>query len=95
MTTIKVTDKFIEIKGHSGYAPEGQDIVCSAISTLSEATYNYLKSTRNRVKFVENDGYYKIVLKRLNRAGRCIKNEFIRMVDEIVKDYPNNVRREI
>lgn len=94
MTTIKVSDDFIEVKGHSYYAESGKDIVCSAISVLSEATYNYLKCTKNKVSTEERDGYYKILLEELNEPGKAIKMEFIRMVDEIAKDYPRNVRRK-
>lgn len=93
MTTIKVNDEFIEVSGHSYYAESGKDIVCSAISTLSEATYNYLKITNNKVNLEERNGYYKIIFLELNEAGKSIKNEFIRMVDEIEKDYSKNVRR--
>ena len=32
----------IEAKGHSGYAEEGSDIVCSAVSTLIQALANGL-----------------------------------------------------
>ena len=34
--------KFIEATGHSGYAEVGQDIVCSAVSTLMETLANGL-----------------------------------------------------
>lgn len=43
MTKIDISSKEIRISGHSGYGTYGNDIVCAAISTLSEATYNYLK----------------------------------------------------
>ena len=33
----------IEVKGHSGYAVEGKDIVCSAVSTLTESLINGLE----------------------------------------------------
>ncbi len=33
----KQTIKFIEATGHSGYAEEGSDIVCSAVSTLMQS----------------------------------------------------------
>lgn len=32
----------IEVSGHSGYAVAGKDIVCSAVSTLTEALINGL-----------------------------------------------------
>lgn len=38
----KQTIKTIEATGHSGYAEEGQDIVCSAISILMETLANGL-----------------------------------------------------
>ena len=38
----KQTIKTIEATGHSGYAEEGADIVCSAVSTLMETLANGL-----------------------------------------------------
>ena len=38
----KQTIKTIEATGHSGYAEEGQDIVCSAVSTLMQTLANGL-----------------------------------------------------
>ncbi len=38
----KQTIKTIEATGHSGYAEQGSDIVCSAISTLMETLANGL-----------------------------------------------------
>ena len=38
----KQTIKTIEATGHSGYAEVGQDIVCSAVSTLMETLANGL-----------------------------------------------------
>ena len=38
----KQTVKTIEATGHSGYAEEGQDIVCSAVSVLMETLANGL-----------------------------------------------------
>ena len=43
--TIKKTNQkiiAIEVAGHSGYAVSGKDIVCSAISTLTESLINGL-----------------------------------------------------
>lgn len=32
----------VEISGHAGYAPEGQDIVCAAVSAMALALHSYL-----------------------------------------------------
>lgn len=48
MITVKVTKdheqciKAVEIKGHANYAKHGEDIVCAAISFLSQAILNGL-----------------------------------------------------
>lgn len=44
ITVIKSNNKIITIEatGHSGYANAGQDIVCSAVSTLTQALINGL-----------------------------------------------------
>ncbi len=93
MTTIRVEKDFIEVSGHSGYSTVGTDIVCAAISTLSEATYNYLIATKNKAILEEKDAYYKIVLKEINEAGEAIRKEFISMVDDLASQYPKNIRR--
>ena len=43
----KQTIKTIEATGHSGYAEEGADIVCSAVSTLLETLANGLTEVVN------------------------------------------------
>ncbi|MCR4661817.1 MAG: ribosomal-processing cysteine protease Prp [Clostridia bacterium] len=42
----------VEISGHSGYAEYGKDIVCSAVSILSQAALNgMMKFSTNEVKY--------------------------------------------
>lgn len=93
MTTIQVSDKQIIIKGHSGYDEPGKDIVCAAISTLSDATYNYLAALGNKVNKVEGDALFVINIEYINNSSRRILGTFIKMVDDIAEQYPENVRR--
>ena len=47
-----------EVKGHSGYAPEGPDIVCSAVTSavrLVECTVNDVLGLEASVKVKEKD----------------------------------------
>jgi len=34
--------KFVEIKGHSDYDKVGKDIVCSAVSAITNGTFNFI-----------------------------------------------------
>lgn len=93
MTTITIKNNQIEIKGHSGYAKKGSDIVCAAISALTEATYNYLKATGNVVKMTSNDGYFFMLIEIININGKNILKSFTEMIDALAKQYPKNLER--
>ena len=61
----KQTIKTIEATGHSGYAEEGQDIVCSAVSTLMETLANGLTEVvkaKVEVKVDENIPHLSVTL---------------------------------
>ena len=88
MTTIEVKDDKIRVYGHSGYAPIGHDIVCAAISTLTEATYNYLVATKNKVSNEESNGVYVIHLEDLKKQDKAIIESLIDMVDDLINQYP-------
>lgn len=46
------------IKGHAGYADEGQDIVCAAVSVLSLNTLNSIEAfTEDQFSGEEKDGF--------------------------------------
>ena len=53
-----------EISGHAGYAEEGSDIVCAAVSILATACANSLESVCRVQPAVEGgeDGYLKVTL---------------------------------
>ena len=60
-----------EVKGHSGYAPEGEDIVCAAVTSavrLTECTINDVLGLEAAVKVREKDA--SITLKLPARLGQ-------------------------
>ncbi|MDK2821019.1 MAG: uncharacterized protein PWP31_984 [Clostridia bacterium] len=51
--------KGFSIKGHAGYAPKGQDIVCAAVSALAQTAYLSLKKQlKKEPQLINKDGYY-------------------------------------
>ena len=95
MTNIKINNKYIEVEGHSGYAPEGSDIVCAAISTLTQATYNYLEATSNDIDIETSEGYLRIIFKsELNGPGESILSSFIEMVKDLESQYGKYIKLE-
>ena len=60
ITVKKRNGNYLEFvsKGHAGYAGEGQDIVCAAVSVLVINTVNSLETfTDDQFEVQEDDGY--------------------------------------
>lgn len=94
MTHITITDKYIKVKGHSGYETFGKDIVCAAISILVESTYHYLAATENTVRKQEDDALFIIKTQNLNKSGRQIVQSFKGIVNDLEKQYSNFIKVE-
>lgn len=54
------------MRGHAGYAEEGHDIVCSAVSALTAATANGLEQIAKVPVMVTDDGSEVVC-----RLGKC------------------------
>ena len=60
VTILKHTDQYkgFIISGHAGYAEEGYDIICSAVSVLSINTANSIETLAHiPIRAEEEDGY--------------------------------------
>lgn len=54
-----------KINGHSGYAEEGQDIICSAVSSASIMTANTITEVQHiNAEITENDGFLSLNLSK-------------------------------
>ena len=53
------------VNGHAGFAPDGQDIICSAVSTLTMVAINGLEEHLQReVTYEISDGHLQVELKK-------------------------------
>lgn len=88
----------IEVKGHSGYAPEGEDIVCAAVSTLMYALLLGLKEVIGICDITSeiNDEIpkFSILWKEKNMSGdraRAVINTILKSLKYIAGAYPKYV----
>lgn len=100
MTIVKVikNDKefVLEIKGHSGYADKGNDIVCSSISSMSLMLVEYLNRTYGIMEIDESDGsLYCKTRKIMDGHTLELLGAYSSMMKQLVEQYPNNVRYEV
>lgn len=84
----------IEAKGHAGYAPEGQDIVCSAFSMLIYTLVSYLdinpakaRVYKNRVSSGNSCIGFNAVVNDVDVVWRCIING----ISLLAEQYPDNI----
>ena len=88
-----------EAKGHSGYAEEGEDIVCAAVTSavrLTECTINDVLGLEASVKVKEKDA--SITLKLPAKLGpthesccQTMMTAFLVNMAELAEEYPENL----
>ena len=96
MITITVKKRkgtYLELisKGHAGYAEEGQDIVCAAVSALIITTVNSLeKFTDDKFDVQEKDGFVSIHFRNdLSERGMLLMDSLLLGLTEIAGSYNN------
>ena len=88
MIKISIKEDEIIIKGHSGYAQEGSDIVCASVSSIAITTLNsLLRIDEDCIEYVEKDGYLDIKIKKHNETIDKLINNMIDLFKELEKDY--------
>lgn len=88
-----------QIKGHSGFAQEGKDIVCSAISTATQMTLLGLTQVLN-LKVEENiqDGFLSVLLQKndwQNSFAQVLLETMEKSLEDISKNYAGYVKMEV
>ncbi len=86
--------KGFEVKGHSGLAERGNDILCAAVSSACYMTVNTLTEVL-KVKAeaeVNEDGYMKVLLHNATDEAEKLLEGFSIHIRELAKDYPKNLK---
>ena len=84
-------------EGHAGYAEEGSDIICAAVSVLTVNTINSIESfTSDKFHVKQKDGYIQCkFLGNLSKASVLLMDSMILGLQEIEKDYGSKYIRLI
>ena len=84
--------KEIKISGHANFADYGKDIVCAAVSTMVTTTINNILAIDNdAIKYVDSDGYI-LISNEDNEIADKLLNNMLDMLNDLAKDYPNNIK---
>ena len=83
-----------EVKGHSGLAERGNDILCAAVSSACYMTVNTLTEVL-KLKVdaeVNEDGYMKVILHDATDEAENLLKGFQVHITALAKDYRKNLK---
>lgn len=94
MITIKHSKGCISVEGHAEYAPIGEDIVCAAVSTLTQAFVASVEElTNDNLKAEFGAGKALIQYEEnLSRDAQLLRDSFLLGVRMVAEAYPENVQ---
>ena len=93
MIDITVQPDRITVSGHAEYAEPGKDIVCAAISTLSQVFVASVEElTAAQIKTAQTGGYMEIVIEESTERAQVLLDSFLLGCRMIADQYPDNVR---
>jgi len=84
----------VEIFGHAKFSSFGNDIVCSAVSVLTQFVAEILKN-ESLGQIEKREGYLKILLKQKTYLSNLLIDYLIKSLVAISKDYPRNLKVEV
>lgn len=88
-----------QVKGHSGYAEEGSDIVCSAISVATQMALVGLKEVlKLNIESCVQDGFVKVEILNEGYIDKSVQTILISMektLEDISKNYARYVKLEV
>ncbi|AEX86055.1 hypothetical protein XO10_08200 [Marinitoga sp. 1135] len=83
----------IEIKGHANFDEYGKDIVCSAVSVLTQFIAEIVKSEKVG-KYIKKDGYLKINWSKDEMIDKLANYLYYALIS-IEESYPDNLKVEV
>lgn len=92
MVKVQVRRNHIHVSGHAGHAPPGQDIVCAAVSTLTQNLIRSIEAlTKDKIKYSISPGRVDIDYGNLSREARTLVDSFFIGICAVAEAYPENV----
>lgn len=93
MITVSIAGTSIHVLGHAGAGPPGQDIICAAVSALTQSLISSVEElTEDKITYSISPGMVDIDFGELSEASRLLVDSFFLGVCSIANEHPANVR---
>lgn len=93
MIGVNVRTDGITVNGHACYGPIGQDIVCAAVSALTQNLIESINGlTTDTIQYSVSPGRAEIHYRNLSEQSRTLIDSFFIGICGIASKYPDHVR---
>ena len=84
-----------QVKGHAGYAGAGEDIVCAAVSVLTQNTINSIEAfTEDNISYSVDDGYLECSFSgAISEESKLLMNSMMLGLNSIVESYKTDKKK--
>lgn len=82
----------LELRGHAGSAPKGEDLVCAAVSALCCTLAENLRRRDSRALVILQPGYARFQCRSQDLALICVMDAFYLGFRELARSYPEYIR---
>lgn len=88
MIVVNVSTTGITVNGHAGYAEIGKDIICAAVSVLTQGLVHSLEAlTDDEISYHIANGHIDINYENLSDKGCILVDSFFIAVSDIQNNY--------
>lgn len=88
MIVVTITQDGLTVDGHAGYAETGNDIICAAVSALTQGLIHSMEAlTDDRISYRIASGHVDIKYKNLSEQGKLLIDSFFIAVSDIQMTY--------
>ena len=88
MIAVNITPLGLTVDGHAGYAKTGNDIICAAVSVLTQGLIHSLDAlTEDEISYNIRDGHIDINYRNLSERGMLLVDSFFIAASDIQRTY--------
>lgn len=92
MIEVHITQDGLMVKGHAGYAEPGKDIVCAAVTALTQTLIQSIEDlTDDEIEYSISPGRVDINHRNLSEKSKTLVDSFFVGIRLIADEFPNYV----
>lgn len=93
MIEVRIRPERIEISGHAGYAEPGKDIVCAAVTALTQTLIQSIENlTDDKIECRISPGKVEVEYRNLSEKSKTLVDSFFVGICLIAEEFPEHVK---